>query len=95
MSEERPTSIDLKYKETNRKTIAFYFTMLLMTGLFIWGAKSGFETKDIIEAISSVGLSYIIGISALDATRAYKLDKRNRIDDEFSEANVEERYKNR
>lgn len=95
MSDEKITNVQLKYKETNRKTLAFYFTMLLMTGLFIWGSKAGYDTKDIVEAISSVGLAYIIGISALDATRAYKLDKRNKIDDEFSAENIEERYRNR
>lgn len=93
--EEKIASMELKYKETNRKTIAFYFTMLLCTGLFIWGSKQGYDTKDIVEALSSLGLAYVIGISALDATRAYRIDRRKRLDDEFSPVNVEERYKDR
>lgn len=94
MSEPKVTSVELKYKETNRKTTAFYFTMVLMTAVFIYGAKSGFPTDSIIESLSAVGLSYIIGISALDATRAFKINKKTNLDDDY-ESSLAERYKDK
>lgn len=60
------------YTENNRKTRAFYVSVAVLVGLFIYGDIKNADTEGIIGAVSNLALVYIGGVAMTDSVRYYK-----------------------
>lgn len=83
-------SLETGYNESNRKTKAFYTTLgvivLLFMGNHIWG-----DTKEVIEQITQLAMTYIGGLSLADSVRYYKYGSRTLSNPETA-TSLKERY---
>ena len=80
------------YTESLRKTRAFYFSMLAIIGLFIYGSKTDVETEAVINAVSNLAIAYIVGVAAVDAIRYNKTPS---IHSPEKQIELKERYSDR
>lgn len=82
------------YRESNRKTKAFYISMAAMIGLFLYGDMKGAEAEHIINAISNMALVYIGGVAVADAVRYHKAGVK-KLDTPEKQEELKDRYKDR
>jgi hypothetical protein len=75
------------------KTRAFYVSLFSLIGMFIYGDLRGADTMHIINNISNLALSYIVGVAVIDSVKSYK--KTNPLTEDEVESALKERYKDK
>jgi hypothetical protein len=79
------------YKESNRKTRAFYVTLGVVVGLFI-GNKWWGDAADIISQIIQLSSIYIGGLTVTDSVRYYKYGAKTLMNPELATKELQDRY---
>lgn len=86
-------SLETGYNESNRKTKAFYSSLLVIVILFIGNSIWG-DTTEIVQQITQLAMTYIGGLSVADSVRYYKYGSRTLSNPE-TPTSLKERYEDR
>ena len=94
---ELPNQTDLDsnlstgYKESNRKTRAFYVTLATVVGLFIGNKWLG-DPSELISQIIQLSSIYIGGLTVTDSVRYYKYGSKTLLNPELATKELKDRY---
>lgn len=79
------------YRETNRKTRAFYITLSVVVTLFM-GNKWWGDAGDVISQIIQLSSIYIGGLTVTDSVRYYKYGSKSLANPELATKELKDRY---
>lgn len=90
-------SVDTGYAESNRKTQAFYTTLITVVALFLSSPITGLEPSKVIDSLVQLASIFIGGLAIADSVRYHKFGSNTLGNPEKvnKENELKERYTNR